>query len=191
MWKGSKMLKPWKVLARKAVFDSKWVRIFQEKVRTASGKILDDYYIIDSTDVAIVIPVTTNGKVVIIREYKNGAKTVVTGFPAGYAEQGEPLETTAKRELEEETGYIPERLEYIGQALDSPTKQPNSKWFYIAWGCWKKTDPEHAKKEINELEEVGVADLNRMLLDGEMNDLGAQAAGLLAFSLGKLSITRK
>lgn len=180
------MPKPWKVFSKKIAFDSKWLRVFQEKVKTGDGKVLEDYYIIDSTDVAIIIPVTVDGKVVTIREYKNGAKTIVTAFPAGYAEEEEPLEKAAKRELEEETGYIPERLEYIGKALDSPTKQPNSKFFYIAWGCKKEVDWKHKKKEINELKEVSVDEALNMLQKGTINDLGARAAGLLAFSLGKL-----
>jgi ADP-ribose pyrophosphatase len=108
------------------------------------------------------------------------ALKTVTGFPAGFAEKGEALDKTAARELEEETGYVAEKVELIGKALDSPTKQPNSKFFYLAWGCKKKAD--WTPKEVNELEEVSVEKIHQMLLDGSINDLGAQVAGLLAFS---------
>lgn len=180
------MLKPWKTLSQKVLLDVKRFRILQETVKTGGGKMFDDYYIIDRSDVVIVIPVTKGGKIVLVRQYKHGASKIITEFPAGGVDGKESRKAAAKRELEEETGYIAGRMEYIGRILDNPTSQRNYKYIYIAWDATATSKQRFDEKEHIETSEHTVKEVHDMLNDGVIEDAGCRAAGLLAFSLGKL-----
>jgi ADP-ribose pyrophosphatase len=180
------MLKPWKTLSQKVLLDLKRFRILQEKVRLPDGRVFDDYYIIDRSEVVIIIPITTNGKIVLVRQYKHGAGKVITEFPAGGADGEKDLVEAAKRELEEETGYVAGKLEYIGRVLDNPTSQRNYKHIYIARDAERTSKQQFDEKEQIETSEHTAKELQKMLNDGRIEDAGCHAAGLLAFSLGKL-----
>ena len=182
------MLKPWKTLAQMVLLDLKRFRILQETVETGDGKVFDDYYIIDRSDVVIIIPVTKGGRIVLVRQYKHGASKIITEFPAGGVDGKEDREAAAKRELEEETGYVAERIEYIGRVLDNPTSQRNYKYIYIAWDAAAITKQQFDEKEQIETSEHAVKEVHDMLNDGTIEDAGCRAAGLLAFSLGKLKV---
>jgi len=63
---------------------------------------------------SIIVPIDKNGEILTTIEPRVFTKlTVGIGFPAGYIETGESPEKAALRELEEETGYVPESLIHI------------------------------------------------------------------------------
>ena len=65
----------------------------------------------------MTIPVTPSGKYLLIRVYRHPVKQYLWEFPAGVMEDGEtPLET-GRRELIEETGIVPEKLELLGSQV--------------------------------------------------------------------------
>ena len=99
-------LPSWKTLARKSVFKNRWWNIFQETVELPDGSVTDDYFVNDLPGGVVVFAVTEDGKVVLNRQYKHGAKTVVRELTIGRLDEddGSPIEA-AKRELLEETGY--------------------------------------------------------------------------------------
>jgi ADP-ribose pyrophosphatase len=67
--------------------------------------------------IVVIIPVTSSGELVLIEQYRIPVGQQVIEVPAGLADvvdqQDEPLETAARRELLEETGYRATRLEYL------------------------------------------------------------------------------
>ena len=65
---------------------------------------------------AAVVPVTEDGKILMVRQYRNALERYTLEIPAGALdEEGEPGFKCAARELEEETGYISEKLIYLGE----------------------------------------------------------------------------
>jgi len=69
---------------------------------------------------AAVVPFVDDGRVLLIRQYRFAADGVIWEVPAGKREPGEAPEVCAARELEEETGYRPGRLERVGEILTTP-----------------------------------------------------------------------
>ena len=63
---------------------------------------------------AAVVPVTEDGKILMVRQYRNALERYTLEIPAGALdEEGEPGFKCAARELEEETGYKSEELEWL------------------------------------------------------------------------------
>ena len=63
---------------------------------------------------AAVVPVTADGKILMVRQYRNALDRYTLEIPAGALDEvGEPGIECASRELEEETGYRSENLEWL------------------------------------------------------------------------------
>ncbi|MDE1827915.1 MAG: NUDIX hydrolase [Candidatus Micrarchaeota archaeon] len=116
------MDKKWRVLKRKRVFDSKFVKIYEDIVKLPNGTVLNDYTLIKKSDVVLIVPTDKKNKVITIKEYRHGAGQFQIALPAGLIESNEPLIKAAKRELLEETGFSGGHFKYVGVLNDYPSK---------------------------------------------------------------------
>jgi len=79
-------------------------RFVRELVEMPDGYRCDWYYV-DTPPSVMIIPVTTEGSLVLVRQYRHNLKAHVLEFPAGTISDSEEPQAAAVRELEEETGY--------------------------------------------------------------------------------------
>jgi ADP-ribose pyrophosphatase len=79
-------------------------RFVREAVEMPDGYRCDWYYV-DTLPSVMIVPVTADGNLVLVRQYRHNLKAHVLEFPAGTIGESEGLEDAALRELEEETGY--------------------------------------------------------------------------------------
>ena len=79
-------------------------RFVRELVQMPDGYQCDWYYV-DTPPSVMIVPLTADGNLVLVRQYRHNLKAHVLEFPAGTISDGEEPEAAALRELEEETGY--------------------------------------------------------------------------------------
>jgi ADP-ribose pyrophosphatase len=79
-------------------------RFVREAVEMPDGYRCDWYYV-DTPPSVMIVPLTADGNLVLVRQYRHNLKAHVLEFPAGTISDGEEPEAAALRELEEETGY--------------------------------------------------------------------------------------
>src|SRR5581483_9471240 len=116
----------WQCLESTKVFEARdehavYMEVFQDKVRTDSGRVISyaRYY---SSDVVLVVPFLDDGRLVMIRQYRYPLDKFMLEFPAGHVDTGEDPQATAARELEEETGYRAAKVECVYKYHPSVSK---------------------------------------------------------------------
>ncbi|MBE3589919.1 MAG: NUDIX hydrolase [Firmicutes bacterium] len=82
-------------------------RTFQAKGRTFT------HHYVDSPEVATIVPLLDDGRLVLVRQYRAALDRETLEFPAGKLEGHESAEDGARRELAEETGFRAGRMEYL------------------------------------------------------------------------------
>ena len=139
---------------------------FREVVRKGSG--------------VCVVPLTDDGKVVTVRQYRYPYAEIILEAPAGKTEKDEDPAKCAERELSEETGYTAKKLVPLGIFYPSPGIMDEFLYLYAATGLVKgKTHPDE-----DEFVEPGLIPLEKfvdMILDGKVRDGKTQAAVLRVY----------
>lgn len=179
--------KPWKILDSKTVFENRWWKVMEEKVELPDGSVTE-HYVNHVSGGAVVFALTEDGKLVVNRQYKHGAREVVTELTIGRLDGFEPLEE-AKRELLEETGYGGGDWEPLAVYLSNPTSSTGRIHAFLARGVRKVADPKPDPREIVEVREIPLDEVARMLERGEFSTHAAVATIFLALKrLGRLEL---
>lgn len=133
-WELRKMtIKKWEILKSKLIFNNKWVTIRQDEVKLPKGEIIDDFFVVVRPDIALVFPVTKNQEIVFVRQYRHATGEILLELPAGsFHPEIEDAEVAARRELEEETGYVTEELIKLATLYDNPIKDTNKIHLFLA-----------------------------------------------------------
>jgi 8-oxo-dGTP pyrophosphatase MutT (NUDIX family) len=84
-----------------------------------TGKI-HEFQVLTSPDWVAVIPVTPDGMVVMVRQYRHGSGELSLEPPGGLVKEGQTPERSGLEEVEEETGYVPAEMELLGSMYPMP-----------------------------------------------------------------------
>jgi ADP-ribose pyrophosphatase len=130
---------------------------------------------------ALAIPVTEDGNLVLVRQYRFTVQGRLLEFPAGTLEPDEaPLETI-KREIAEETGYYAHKWRQLGKFYLAPGYSDEVIYAYIAQDLEKlETPPEKDADEDIETVLVSPGKLEQMIEDGEFVDAKSISSFFLA-----------
>lgn len=97
----------WKTLKSEIIVSRPpWLRVRHDEVELPDGRINPEFYVLEYPDWVNVIAITEDGKFVMERQYRYGLGCTCHEICAGVMETGETPEEAARRELEEETGYV-------------------------------------------------------------------------------------
>lgn len=105
------------------------------------------FYIINNPDWVNVIGVTKDRHAIFIEQYRQGSESMIFEIPGGMVDDGEDPESTVRRELEEETGYVPGRLIRVGCSYPNPAQQGNKLYSYLALDCERKGEVKFDENE--------------------------------------------
>lgn len=124
----------WELLESTYLHRRPWLTLRQDKVRLASGRTIDDYYVQEFPHWVNVLAITENREAVLIRQYRHGFGEVSWELPAGVVDDGESLLDGAKRELLEETGYSGGTWTPLMELCPNPAIQNNLSYSFLAEG---------------------------------------------------------
>ncbi len=165
-------------LNRKLIYQGKIIGVYQDTIKLPDGKVVE-YDFIKHNGAAAVVPVTEEGKILMVRQDRNAVNRETLEIPAGKRDGKEDPAVCVQRELEEETGYRCEKLEHL-ITLDS----------WVAF-CDERIDVYVATRlvssrqhldedEFIDVEEWEMEQLEEMIFSGKIRD-AKTIAGLMAY----------
>lgn len=165
-------------LGSRRLFDSRYLHLRVDDVRLPSGR-ESERHVLERNPSVVVIPVTDDDHVLLIRQYRYAAGRHFIELPAGMIDAGESAEEAVTRELREETGHEPGRLRTLATVYLSPGFTDEQSTFILAEGC-RPVESESDPDEPMQIARVPVADIPDLLIPGETQIVQAQAMlGLL------------
>lgn len=125
-----------------------------------------DFYLLEASGWVNIIPVTPDGKIVLVRQYRHGSEEITLEIPGGMIEAGQtPLEA-AERELAEETGYTTDSMHYLGKVRPNPAIFNNFCYTYLAWNAAQTLSAEPDETEEIEVITVGIDEIPEIISRG-------------------------
>jgi ADP-ribose pyrophosphatase len=120
----------------------------------------------------VVVPLTSAGTVLMVRQYRAAVDAELLELPAGKRDvQGETTEVTAARELAEEVGRQAGRLELLARFYNSPGFTDELSWLYLAQDLTPVPDDRQGAEEQHmTVEEVPLAAAAGLIKTGEIID---------------------
>lgn len=118
-------------------FEGRILRLHVDRVRLPNGR-EGQREVVDHPGAVAVLPVTSEGCVVLVWQFRQAAGAAVLEIPAGKLDPGEEPEACARRELMEETGYHAGRLVRLGAMLPSPGF--SGEWLHLYLATELKAD---------------------------------------------------
>jgi ADP-ribose pyrophosphatase len=122
----------------------------------------------------VLVPVDDAGHVILVRQYRAPIDRETWELPAGSLDPGEPADAAARRELEEETGFRPDRVERICSFFPSPGFCDEEMIFFLATGLRRPPADDTRIPDADEHITVKAFTLARaraMIAAGEIVDL--------------------
>jgi ADP-ribose pyrophosphatase len=108
-----------KVVRSRTVYDKRDRQVLEDVLEFADGSRYEWIYFKTSGAVAVAA-FTQDNKMILTKQYRHPFRQMIYDLPAGGIEKGETSEQAALRELEEETGFSADKLEWIGRFTWAP-----------------------------------------------------------------------
>lgn len=175
-----------KQLSSQCIYDGKVLHVYKDDIELPDGSHGIREYCKNNGGVC-VLPLTNDGEVILVEQYRYAHRRVILEIPAGKLEAGEDRDSAVLRELREETGHICKKITYLGQTYPSPALINEVIYIYFA------EELEYVGQELDDDEflnckRIPLSTLVDMVCRGEVPDAKTQLATL---KVGKLLSERQ
>ena len=177
----SEIMQSWEVLKTDLIYEVlPWIKLSVQQVRLPSGKVVDSFHRVKMPEYAVVVARTSDGRIIMERQYKHGVGKVSLMLPGGLIEPGEEPIAAAKRELEEETGYVGDDWQSLGCFVANGNYGCGKAHIFNAENAMKAHEPNSGDLEDMEIVLIQPEDVLRVFCNGEVVVLSAAAAIAMA-----------
>jgi len=175
---------PWTVLDSRVLIEDRWIKLRADRLRTERGAELSPWYVLEYPDWTSVVPVTEDGRIVMVRQWRHAAQAWCLELPGGVMdpEDADPI-AAARRELLEETGHAARDARLLYAAFPNPAIQTNRIHMVLATGVHEAAPVAHEPGESMSVECLCVEEVLEAIARGRIAHalhVGALFAGLAA-----------
>ena len=168
-------------LAQEEIYNGRILRVTRDTVRLENGtEALRE--VIHHPGGACVVPLTDDGKVLMVRQYRYPQGTVTLEVPAGKLEYGEDPKQCAVRELREETGADAKEFYALGHLFPTPAYDKEIIYMFLAQGL-HFTEQDLDADEFLDVVRVPLYEAVKMVMRNELPDAKTQIAILKTYQL--------
>lgn len=170
------------LLASQVLFENPMVQILVDTLEV-QGKPRQYAYLASPVEAVATVGVTSDGKLLLTRQYRHPIRQVIYDLPAGRVNPGEALIDAARREFEEETGCYPEQIIPLGTYNQFPGALRATTHLFFACEL-RQTQQRLDEGEVLEVAEVPVPEVLEWIAEGRLVDGSLQLGVLLACHKG-------
>jgi 8-oxo-dGTP pyrophosphatase MutT (NUDIX family) len=158
----------WKMLESKYVYRDRWLQVRADKCELPDGRILEPYYVIEVPDWTNMVVITKDERIVLVKQYRHALGTTTLELPGGILEKGELPMASAIREMQEETGYVSDDVEFLMQISPNPALNNNTAYFFLARNAEKLSNTNFDPYEEIIIETYSKEELKLLLNEGKL-----------------------
>ncbi len=176
----------WEEISTEHIVRDEWIDFRKSAYRFPDGRVFQPYYSYTRRDYAVIVALDEEGRLICVRQYRQGIRKVTTEFPAGAIEQKdgedqkEAAGRAARRELEEETGYVSDSWKHLLTIPSNATISDNYAWIFLAENCRKVSAQHLDEMELLQVCTHTAEDIDAMIADGSFQQSVHALAWLLA-----------
>ena len=167
-----------KTLSSRLIYEGQVVKLRVDTVKMPDGR-ETTREIVEYSDCVAIIAIDADDNVLLVEQFRKPVEKVLLEIPAGGIDPGEDPVATVCRELREETGCLPRKVERLGGFYSAPGYSTEYLYLYLATDL--VPSPLHAEDTDSiRLVRVPVTEVPRLIASGSICD-AKSVAGLLTF----------
>ena len=120
-----------KTLSSQLIYEGKAVKLRVDTVKMPSGREAKRE-IVEHDDCVAIIAIDADDNALLVKQFRKPVERELLEIPAGGIDMGEDPEAAASRELREETGYLPRKVERLGGFYSTPGYGTEYLYLYLA-----------------------------------------------------------
>ena len=183
----------WEEIRTEHIVQDQWIDFRRSAYRFPDGSEFEPYYSYSRRDYVVIVASDEEGKYLCVRQYRQGIKEVTTEFPAGGIERRDGKEyggrkdpavaeealLAAKRELQEETGYVSDEWKHLITVPSNATIADNYGHVFVARNCRRTGGQELDETEFLNVKRLSAAQIEELIAKGQFQ----QAVHIMAWLL--------
>lgn len=171
-----------KTLSSQQIYDGRAVKLRVEVVEKASGK-TTTREVVEHSDCVAVVVLDSKDRVLLVRQFRKAVGKILLEIPAGGIDPGEQPIASVRRELQEEIGYLPNKIDKLGGFYAAPGYCTEYLHLYVATHLIPKRLEAEDTEDI-EVVRVPLSQIPDIIASGEICDAKSVAGLLRVISLG-------
>ena len=163
------MVEDWEKLNSEEIANFRIFKMRRDRRRSPRTGAEHSFFVLESPDWVNVVPLTPEGEVVMIHQFRHGTAEVTLEIPGGMvdASDNDPAESV-RRELLDETGYAAEKIIHIGTVHPNPAFLNNQCHTYLALNARWQQPPQFDGAEDIAVELVPLEDVAGLIRNGRI-----------------------
>ncbi len=167
-----------KTVSSQLIFEGRVVKLRVDTVRTPGGR-ETTREIVEHSDCVAIIAVDADDNVLLVNQFRKPVEKELLEIPAGGIDSGEDAVSAVRRELQEEAGYLPQKVERLGGFYSAPGYCTEYLYLYLASDLVPSALHAEDTESIS-LVRVPVSQVPGLIASGSITD-AKSIAGLLTF----------
>ncbi|HEX5796771.1 MAG TPA: NUDIX hydrolase [Candidatus Saccharimonadales bacterium] len=172
----------WIKHSSKVVHENKWFKVLRDEVTRPTGE-RSEYNFVVNTPVVFIVPQNSDGSIYLIGQHRYPVDKYSMEIPAGRTDGEEPL-NAAKRELQEETGFVAKKWEKLGEFYSANGLLREKAHVYLATELTQTGKNEQEEEGIDKVVKLPLEKILEMIRSGEIHD-GQTISSLMLYLTAK------